>query len=113
MPRTATPPDLGGAGGAGVHYRALEALYASAPVNALFESRLETELMALFRDEGDDAAFQALYDYTRGRMLVWIAGLLGSRRSAPDPHEILQDTYVNIYRYARSFRNEDARSFRA
>jgi uncharacterized protein (TIGR00369 family) len=42
MPRTATPPDLGNAGGgAAVHYRALEALYAAAPVNALFASRLE------------------------------------------------------------------------
>jgi len=42
MPRTATPPDASGsAGGAEVHYRALEALYASAPVNALFSSRLE------------------------------------------------------------------------
>jgi uncharacterized protein (TIGR00369 family) len=30
-----------GASGAAVHYRALEALYASAPVNGLFESRLE------------------------------------------------------------------------
>src|SRR5688572_7760533 len=38
MPRTATPPDPGGAA---VHHRALEALYASAPVNSLFESRLE------------------------------------------------------------------------
>jgi uncharacterized protein (TIGR00369 family) len=38
MPRTATPPDLAGAA---LHYRALEGLYASAPVNALFESRLE------------------------------------------------------------------------
>jgi len=46
MPRTATPPELApsagaGASGAAVHYRALEALYASAPVNRLFESRLE------------------------------------------------------------------------
>ena len=44
MPRTATPPDLhtaGSPGGAEVHFRALEALYTSAPVNALFESRLE------------------------------------------------------------------------
>ena len=42
MPRTATPPDLDNAGGAAAgHFRALEALYASAPVNALFESRLE------------------------------------------------------------------------
>ena len=38
MPRTATPPDLDSAA---VHYRALEALYGSAPVNALFPSRLE------------------------------------------------------------------------
>src|SRR5690606_9668260 len=40
MPRTATPPERA-ASGAPVHYRALEALYASAPVNRLFESRLE------------------------------------------------------------------------
>ena len=40
MPRTATLPDVDAAGAAG-HFRALEALYASAPVNALFDSRLE------------------------------------------------------------------------
>jgi len=38
MPRTATPPELDGAA---LHYRALEALYASAPVNRLFQSHLE------------------------------------------------------------------------
>ena len=38
MSQTATPPD---SSGAGLHWRALEGLYASAPVNALFESRLE------------------------------------------------------------------------
>ncbi len=44
MPRTATRPDLPSSSdiaGAAVHYRALESLYASAPVNALFESWLE------------------------------------------------------------------------
>ena len=44
MPRTATRPEPvpdTGASGAAVHYRALEALYASAPVNRLFGSRLE------------------------------------------------------------------------
>src|SRR6478735_11080918 len=44
MPRTATPPEPAPdskASGATVHYRALEALYASAPVNRLFDSRLE------------------------------------------------------------------------
>ena len=39
MPPTATPPKAD-ATGAALHYAALEALYASAPVNALFPSRL-------------------------------------------------------------------------
>jgi uncharacterized protein (TIGR00369 family) len=48
MPRTATLPDLGGQDGgdtgqaaASLHYRALESLYAAAPINSLFASRLE------------------------------------------------------------------------
>ncbi|MGN6497137.1 MAG: PaaI family thioesterase [Tsuneonella sp.] len=36
-----TPPDPQGASGAELHHRALEALYDSAPVNALFASKLE------------------------------------------------------------------------
>jgi uncharacterized protein (TIGR00369 family) len=42
MSRTATPPDTP-LQGADLHFRALEALYASAPVNSLFESRLRIE----------------------------------------------------------------------
>ena len=42
MPRTATPPDTQPLGAAH-HFRALEALYASAPVNALFASKLRIE----------------------------------------------------------------------
>jgi uncharacterized protein (TIGR00369 family) len=44
MPRIATRPEPvpdGAASGAAVHHRALEALYASAPVNRLFGSQLE------------------------------------------------------------------------
>ena len=43
MPRTATRPEpvSDAASGAAVHYRALEALYAAAPINRLFDSRLE------------------------------------------------------------------------
>ncbi len=45
MPRTATPPPDSvadtAASGAEAHHRALEALYASAPINRLFESQLE------------------------------------------------------------------------
>ena len=42
MPRTATPPDSPPQG-AELHFSALEALYASAPVNTLFNSRLTIE----------------------------------------------------------------------
>jgi len=42
MSRIATLPEPGGSqAGAAAHYRALEALYASAPINALFRSDLE------------------------------------------------------------------------
>jgi uncharacterized protein (TIGR00369 family) len=42
MSSTATPPDAapGEVAGAALHWRALESLYASAPVNLLFDSRL-------------------------------------------------------------------------
>jgi RNA polymerase sigma factor (sigma-70 family) len=75
------------------------------------ECRIETALMSLFRERGGELFFEALYDYTRASLLEWIAGLLKSRRRG-DPLEILQDTYVNIYRYAASFRDEQPRSFR-
>ena len=39
MPTTVTSPET--PSGAGPHYRALESLYSSAPVNALFDSRLD------------------------------------------------------------------------
>ena len=43
MSSTVTPPEPGSGSGASaaLHWRALEGLYSSAPVNALFESRLE------------------------------------------------------------------------
>lgn len=46
MSSTATPPDrgdAGGASGAALHWRALERLYAAAPVNRLFRSSLSIE----------------------------------------------------------------------
>ena len=41
MRRIVTPPDTGQSSGEAAHFRALEALYASAPVNSVFASRLE------------------------------------------------------------------------
>lgn len=80
--------------------------------SATAEARVETALMTLFRDERDEASFAALYDYSRGALLVWIAGLTGASQRGIDPLEVLQDAFVNIYRYAGGFRDQEARSFR-
>ena len=81
----------------------------------LGRARLETALMALFRDERDEAAFAALYEFAEAELSAWIAVLLssaGRARGAVDPAELAQDTLVNVYRYADGFRDEHPRSFR-
>lgn len=51
----------GGASGAALHWRALESLYASAPINSLFKSRLDIpgEGLARIQFEVDESAFHA------------------------------------------------------
>lgn len=78
----------------------------------VFEARMETALMALFRDERIEEHFQALYDYARGALLDWILGLCSDRGRSADPLEVLQDAFVNAYRYASGFRDDEPRSFR-
>jgi len=75
-------------------------------------ARLETELMLAFRESGTSEDFQALYDHARGPLLLWAAALASGRRVGLEPAELLQDTFVNVYRYAQSFRDHGPRSFR-
>lgn len=72
----------------------------------------ESALMARFRDRRGAGDFQALYEFTRGDLLAWVTVLVRGRRLKQDPLDLLQDTYVNIYRYAAGFREERASSFR-
>jgi len=81
----------------------------------LGRARLETALMALFRDERDEATFAALYEFAERDLASWIELLLagsGRARAALDPAELVQDTLVNVYRYASGFRDDHPRSFR-
>jgi len=71
-----------------------------------------TALMARYRDTRDPEAFEELYTLARGSILLWIKSLLGRELSHLDPNELLQDTFVNVYRYPASFREEHAGSFR-
>lgn len=75
--------------------------------------RLETALMALFRDTRTELAFETLYLRVRRSLLAWIVHLLAQRRQESDPAELLQDTFVNVYRYAGGFREGDGGTFRA
>lgn len=75
-------------------------------------ARIETALMVLFQETRGEQEFQALYDYTRPGVLTWVLGLGKSGTRGVDPMELVQDTFVNIYRYAGSFREQHAKSFR-
>lgn len=61
MPPRGPDPDARAQAGAAAHFRALEALYRSAPINGLFPSTLEIveEGFARIRFEVDDRSFHA------------------------------------------------------
>lgn len=72
----------------------------------------ETRLMTSFRERRGSLEFQALYDFASAGLLDWIAAQVRGRRLTLDPLDLLQDTFVNIYRYAGGFRDERSLSFR-
>lgn len=78
-----------------------------------FQARIETALMALFRDRRGEEEFQALYDYARPAVLRGVSQGMRGRGAWLDPQELCQDAFVNVYRYAGSFRDEHSRSFKA
>jgi RNA polymerase sigma factor (sigma-70 family) len=69
--------------------------------------------MALFRDTGSEEAFEALYRHARLRVQDWLSSLTRRFPRSLDPADLLQDTFVNVYRYPASFRDERATSFRS
>jgi RNA polymerase sigma factor (sigma-70 family) len=89
---------------------ALEAAADETP--ELFEARIETSLMALFRDQRGEEEFTALYHYAGRNVLRCILSCMGGQGARLDPQELRQDVFVNIYSYAGGFRDEQPRSFR-
>jgi RNA polymerase sigma-70 factor (ECF subfamily) len=82
------------------------------PVGEELENRVGTWLMARWRDSGGADDFEALYAFARPAVQHWIQSLLRRGLGHLDVAELLQDTFVNVYRYPRSFREEHAGSFR-
>lgn len=89
---------------------ALERLEGETP--ELFEARLETALMALFRDRRGEEEFTALHELTQATVLRCILGSGVGLRGRLDAQELCQDVFVNVYRYSSGFRDEQPRSFR-
>jgi RNA polymerase sigma factor (sigma-70 family) len=71
-----------------------------------------THRMARFRDSRRGADFEDLYRVARAEVLAWVVQCVGRQRVALDPFDLVQDTFVNIYRYAEGFRSDDDASFR-
>ena len=63
------------------------------------DNRIGTELMALYRDTLNQRSFEALYAVTESSVLVWIRSLLARGGGGLDATELLQDTFVNVFRY--------------
>lgn len=78
----------------------------------LFDARLETALMALFRDTRGGEEFEALYEASQPSVLRLILRCSSGHGGRLDPHELTQDVFVNVYRYSGGFRDEQPRSFR-
>ncbi|MEQ1893153.1 MAG: sigma-70 family RNA polymerase sigma factor [Planctomycetota bacterium] len=76
------------------------------------ENRVATALMARYRDTRESAAFEELYSLSRASVLAWIKSLLGRELAHLDPNELLQDTFINVYRYPAAFRDDHPGSFR-
>lgn len=76
-----------------------------------FRARLETALLALFRDERLAADFEALHGFTASRLLSSISRELRGGARRLDPIDLVQDVFINVYRYAGSFRDERPQSF--
>lgn len=76
------------------------------------DNRIGTELMALYRDTRNRRSFEALYAVSESSVLTWIRSLLARSGGELDPVELLQDTFVNVFRYPRGFRENHAGSYR-
>lgn len=64
---------------------------------------LATSLMDLFRRTGDAEVFDSLVQWSTPQLFARIRSRLRSLGAQYDPHEVLQDAFVNIYRYPDRF----------
>ncbi len=64
---------------------------------------LATALMDLYRRTASSAVFEALVDVAAPQLYARVRSRLRCLGAQFDPHEVLQDTLVNVYRYPDKF----------
>jgi RNA polymerase sigma-70 factor (ECF subfamily) len=73
---------------------------------------LSTRLMEVFRSSQSRACFGLLYELNAAHLLVQVASRLRRYQSKSDPCDVLQEVFVNVYRYPHRFLCEREDAFR-
>ncbi len=73
---------------------------------------LATQLMEIFRLHKSRAAFGLLFELNRAHLLQQVSARLRRYGSKADPNDVLQEVFVNIYRYPHRFNCEREDAFR-
>lgn len=73
---------------------------------------LSTTLMETYRGTGDPAVFALLFELNRPVFLIAIQAQLRRTHHHVDPQDVLQEVFLNIYRYPHRFLSDRADAFR-
>ena len=73
---------------------------------------VSTQLMEVFRVHRSRTAFGLLYELNGQHLLQQVVGRLRRYQSKADPQDVLQEVFVNIYRYPQRFNSEREDAFR-
>lgn len=73
---------------------------------------VSTSLMDCYKDSRDAGAFALLFELNRGTFLHAIQCNLRRSHHRVDPHDVLQEVFLNIYRYPNRFLADRADAFR-
>jgi RNA polymerase sigma factor (sigma-70 family) len=86
---------------------------AATPSKELLADRISTRLMDQFRRTRSELAFALLFELERPAMLRRIRRRLRGYGSPVDESDVLQEVFLNVYRYPDRFRSEREGAFRA
>jgi RNA polymerase sigma-70 factor (ECF subfamily) len=73
---------------------------------------VSTSLMDTFKRTGDPSVFALLFELNRGSFLHAIQASLRRAYHHVDPNDVLQEVFLNIYRYPHRFHADKADAFR-